>query len=189
MSLFRGIPRPLAETRDDLDRAIRKGEPPLLSKNSILDLLQLSGDKRDGLSLAERFLASNNLLDKLLQPTSAQIYALTQTVALTERLLDRLGGHQEDGNQLAVAKNMIAVAERQITREGVACPLATGLYQNLSVTRPELVDPKVAQQMGGPQALLGIIMQLIGSSSREMSHLDGFEIHIVDMSRNRRKRE
>ncbi|MFZ2200119.1 MAG: hypothetical protein WAV40_05035 [Microgenomates group bacterium] len=188
MSFLRGIPRPLLETKNDLNRALRKNQPPLLNEKSILDLLQLTADERDGLSLADRLLFSDNPLDQI-KPTTVQLYTLSQTISLTEKLLARLDGHKEDYNQLAVAKNMIAVAERQISREGGACPLATGLYKNITAIRPELVNPQISAQIGGPQELLGMLMQLIESSSRQMSDFGEFEIRSVDMSKNRKRRE
>jgi len=63
MAFLREIPQPLASTRDDLHRVMRLNQPPLLSQQDMLELLQLSGSQPDGKSLADRLLNSKKRLD------------------------------------------------------------------------------------------------------------------------------
>ncbi len=163
------IPKALSATNTDLVRVMRKNQPPLQTTQSMLELLHLNGEMSDGMSLAERLLKPDDPNKSLESVSIFQLYALTKTIALSELLIERMKRGNETEGQRTVAKNMIAVAERQIIREQSMCETASSLYMGMGTARPDMVDMKLLQAVR-IQARVSEMMQAMG----------GVHIQIVD---------
>lgn len=145
MLLELGMRKPLNAVRHDLELVI-KNQPPSHSTAELLELLHLNGREIDNKSLAQR-LFGHTTLDQIYLPTKKDLYSLLMTVGLTGQLLNRLSEMCENANELAFAKTLIIVAERQILREGDMCPLATKLYLTAGQSRLDLVDQSIYNKL------------------------------------------
>lgn len=166
---FRTIPRPLTQTNNDLDRVMRQNQPPLLTQQAMLGLLHLDEPNRDGKSLADRFLGSDNILDKICPPSNESMYVVKQTLVLIGQLLSRLAEGNETDYQREVATNLVAVAEKQIVREGDVCPIAAQLYLNIGETRPEMVNRQIYERLAleaGLRSVMALLERVVKLGGR-----------------------
>ena len=154
---LRPVPQALVLTSNDLERTMRKNQPPILSAQALLGLLQLDGPRPDGKTLGARLLISENVLYKILPPTGESVFAIEKTLFLTGLLLGKLAEKRESENQHAEAENLVAVAERQITREQNICPIATKLYLGVGSNRPEMVNKSVYEELAFQTAMSKVL--------------------------------
>lgn len=133
------IPRPLANTLHMLKEAERS-VPPTLDTLTLLHQLQLSDNNLvKGLSLQERLLKPNTLLNYLLPISPEQVAALGKVYELMGWVIGAAVTRKETASQLQVAHTLVAVAASQVVRNAPAIDTVATRILLRAGKRPELV--------------------------------------------------
>jgi len=117
----------------DAMTAAKQGEQPPFDRAGLLDIMQLSGETPDGLTMLDRLVGPNDTLQSLRAVAAVKRGANT--------LIDLTNRYEANPAQESLMRALGGVAERQIIREQFLCPVAAGMIRKS--TRNDLIDPQV----------------------------------------------
>ena len=114
--------------------AVERGEWPEHNVQQYLTGMQLDGDQPDEKTLMERVIVGGNIFSQL-----RTIHIVTERL---EELITAIENNELTEPQDAMARILAAIADKQLVREGGACPMAIGFGKRIAAIRPELLTLK-----------------------------------------------
>ncbi|MBN2015614.1 hypothetical protein JW766_02170 [Candidatus Dojkabacteria bacterium] len=127
-----------------------KPASPSCTASELLEALHLNGDEPDGLSLAQRLLGEDPNRDDL----ETVIILKGAVEYLTFILSERIASPYEE----AVGRNLAAVLDRIVEREGNLCSLAMDLARAISIYRPDLLAQGTQEFFMNRQVMVSVLL-------------------------------
>jgi hypothetical protein len=130
--------------RDALNEA-ESGQMPAFTTESLLRILKLDSDRRDGLVMIDRLIGERG------RPPISALKAVVNIMRSTQLLIAETNGYRANPAQEAIAHSLGAVVTKQVTREGNLCPVALRIA--MESQRDDIIPDYVRRGLAVQQAI------------------------------------